>query len=267
MREDVRTLLHSTARPPTMEIDPDGLWRRGRRRRHRVNAAVTAVTVLALAVAAIAVTRLVAPPVSYVRVNESAPGADVGDGRRVRGVGAVIVGPDGRAEFCQALHWNAAVIDLVGSSPSCAHGPGVALTGVTVGQVPDPQTDHGVVWGRAAVTGTLTADGVEVDRVDPAPPNDAPVDDRSFAPEDLERIWAVQLAPEVDAVVGYTQDHVDEFGGAWWEDDTVFVFAFTGHVDDHPGRHRPAVAARVPCHRGPLHRGRARAHAGRHHRG
>ncbi len=51
--------------------------------------------------------------------------------------------------------------------------------------------------------------------------------------ENLERIWAMQLASEGDDVMPYTQDHVDEFAGMWWEDDTVLVLAFTGHVEEH----------------------------------
>ncbi len=44
VRDDGGVLLDGTARAPTMEIEPDDLRRRGRRRRHRVDAAVTAVT-------------------------------------------------------------------------------------------------------------------------------------------------------------------------------------------------------------------------------
>ncbi|HEX2029047.1 MAG TPA: hypothetical protein VHF25_13720 [Nitriliruptorales bacterium] len=179
-----------------MGTGTDRLRRRGPRWRHVTQAATVAVAV-ALTAGAVAIARAVASPVPQLRVEESSADDTVGEGREVRGVGTVIVQPDGTAVFCQGLYW----ADTTASDPgvpSCAYGPGVPLTGVTVEQMPHPRINHGVAWSPATVTGALTAGAVHVDRIDPSRPIDSPVEERPFRPEDPFR--AVQAL--------YTEDQL-----------------------------------------------------------
>lgn len=143
-------------------------------------------------------------------------GRDEPAGIEVEATGTVLAKDDARPELCRMVRTSL--------PPQCG---GVPLRGFDFDDVPGAETRDGVAWVEATVRGTYR-DGVLTVRSARSPVRPPPSPQRSD--EELQRIWAVQLDPDGEALSRWAHEQ-PEYAGEWWEHDTTLVLAFTGDIE------------------------------------